>query len=186
VSLELSVSSVIILLFVFNGFRTVDGIGAVAGNSELRIGVFFFSSGDERAACGIVSCSHCFLFCYFFLKKKNLIRTTANFPDILVPQYNTSSASILFYFAFYAICLFFLLPYILALLFDSFKSVLKKEARRFAVCRSDMLRCVFYILDVEKNGKLGSELVMRFLEQVRKIWAFKRMSKDKQVELACF
>jgi two pore calcium channel protein len=57
----------------------------------------------------------------------HILLTTSNFPDIMLPAYNSSRANCLFFLAYLTFGLYFLLNVLLAVVFENYK--LRVEAR---------------------------------------------------------
>jgi len=51
-----------------------------------------------------------------------ILLTTANFPDIMLPSYNSNRVNCLFYISFMIIGLYFLLNVLLAIVYDNYKT----------------------------------------------------------------
>ena len=66
----------------------------------------------------------------FFLSFINLfvLLTTANYPDVMMPSYNKDSLSVVFFFTYLMICLYFLMNLLLAVVYEAFTA---EEAKKF-------------------------------------------------------
>ena len=102
------------------------------------------------------SAAGAFYFSSFGMALANLqiALTTANYPDIMLPAYKSSPASLLFYVAFYGIGLFFLLPLVLASVFSSFKLDVAAEKIRFRQFQLELLGAAFSFLDLKSDGNV--------------------------------
>jgi hypothetical protein len=115
------------------------------------------------------------------LRELQVALTTANFPDIMVPAYNQSSFAILFYLAFFIVGLFFLIPFMLASIYNTYKLQLHSEAMLFHVNQRRMLRAAFYVLDDCKDGNLPSTIVNPLIAQLNKFIFVPYISLEKKV-----
>ena len=57
-----------------------------------------------------------------------VLLTTANYPDVMMPSYNKDSFSVIFFFTYLMICLYFLMNLLLAVVYEAFTA---EEAKKF-------------------------------------------------------
>ena len=57
-----------------------------------------------------------------------VLLTTANYPDVMMPSYNKDSLSVIFFFTYLMICLYFLMNLLLAVVYEAFTA---EEAKKF-------------------------------------------------------
>ena len=63
--------------------------------------------------------------------KSVVLLTTANYPDVMMPSYNKDSLSVVFFFTYLMICLYFLMNLLLAVVYEAFTA---EEAKKFKKC----------------------------------------------------
>ena len=57
-----------------------------------------------------------------------VLLTTANYPDVMMPSYNRDSYTVIFFFTYIMICLYFLMNLLLAVVYEAFTA---EEAKKF-------------------------------------------------------
>eukprot|EP00940_MAST-03C_sp_MAST-3C-sp2_P000709 g709.t1 len=85
----------------------------------------------------------------FFTSVMNLFvfLTTANYPDVMLPYYNFSGMSFVYFFAFSAFGIFFLMNILLAAIFDSYNLDMKSKVTKQLKKRQQSLAQAFVWLE---------------------------------------
>ena len=101
-----------------------------------------------------------------------ILLTTANYPDVMMPAYNTARFAVVFFGLFVTLGTFFLVNIVTAVVSNAYNALLEDEiAERAEFCQTNLKRA-FVLLDTDQVGSLGRERI----EEV-----FKELNHYKQV-----
>lgn len=80
----------------------------------------------------------------------HILLTTANFPDVMLPAYNSSRANSLFFLTFLTFGLYFLLNVLLAVIFENYKSRIEERVIRHRERRFEYIEKYYDKFDTQK------------------------------------
>ena len=81
-----------------------------------------------------------------------VLLTTANYPDVMMPAYNASRPSVLFFVSFLLVGLFFCMNLVLASVYNNYKIQMKERAVQYHRKRRKGLTAAFEQLDTNNSG----------------------------------
>ncbi|XP_077995926.1 two pore calcium channel protein 1-like [Glandiceps talaboti] len=84
-----------------------------------------------------------------------ILLTTANFPDVMMPAYNTHRSASLFFIVYLVIELYFLMNLLLAVVYETFTGIEKEKFRQLLLHKYKGATCAFKLLCSKQNpGKI--------------------------------
>lgn len=95
-----------------------------------------------------------------------ILFTTSNFPDIMLPAYQTSTFYVLFFFIYLMFGIYFLFNTLLATIFTNYKKRLELRVEKRESQRQLFLERHFDELDKEKKGWLNENEAKKFFQTV--------------------
>lgn len=98
-----------------------------------------------------------------------ILLTTANFPDIMLPAYQTHKAYWLFFILYLIIGLFFMLNLILAIYYSNYKNRVEESINSFISHREEHLMTKFKEYDLQNKGYLTSEQCKNLVWELLKL-----------------
>eukprot|EP01091_Cochliopodium_minus_P000666 TRINITY_DN10581_c0_g1_i1.p1 TRINITY_DN10581_c0_g1~~TRINITY_DN10581_c0_g1_i1.p1 ORF type:complete len:712 (-),score=134.23 TRINITY_DN10581_c0_g1_i1:49-2184(-) len=113
------------------------------------------------------------------LSSTQTLLTTVNFPDVMIPFYNESWWSVVFFFTFMLIGFYFMLPLILAITYNNYKDSVKTEGKKLEKKKSESLEAAFKQLDVNSKGFISYEVMKVLFIELRHYSKIKKVSKRK-------
>ena len=82
------------------------------------------------------------------LSSTQTLISTVNFPDVMIPFYQNSWWSCIFFFLYMVIGFYFLLPLILALTYNEYKKRITRDSKKYREKQLASLKAAFTQLDV--------------------------------------
>ena len=95
-----------------------------------------------------------------------ILFTTSNFPDIMLPAYHTSTGYVLFFFIYLMFGLYFLFNTLLATIFTNYRKRLEIKVEKRESERQLFLERHFDELDKERKGWLNEKQAKQFFRTV--------------------
>merc|ERR1719167_788377 len=87
-----------------------------------------------------------------------ILVTTANNPDIMMPAYNKHSFYAIFFIVFEAVSLYIFMSIFLAVVYNNYKSNLKREVKEAIERKNDLIDKAF---DLMKSDVFGREVIIQ-------------------------
>ncbi|XP_022783902.1 two pore calcium channel protein 1-like [Stylophora pistillata] len=78
-----------------------------------------------------------------------VLLTTANYPDVMMPAYNRSRWSVIFFVIYIAVVLYFLMNLLLAVVYDTFTNIEKNKFRKLFLHKRQGVRKAYKLLHSE-------------------------------------
>ena len=105
--------------------------------------------------------------------------TTANFPDVMVPQYAHSSWVIIYYVVFFVLMLYLMIPLLLAGIYGSYRESLLGAARSVMARRRTCLNAAYDALDPAGRGRIRYGNLVRVFQHLNVLAMVPYMSGER-------
>mmetsp|Transcript_61551 Transcript_61551/g.181897 ORF Transcript_61551/g.181897 Transcript_61551/m.181897 type:complete len:558 (-) Transcript_61551:117-1790(-) len=86
--------------------------------------------------------------------------TTVNYPDVIMPAYNKSRVTALYFISFMIITFFFMMNVILALVVNSYNNEVDARRQQIKNISKDNLKMAFKLMDIDEQGWIDREAIM--------------------------
>ncbi|XP_052801255.1 two pore calcium channel protein 1-like isoform X1 [Mya arenaria] len=121
-----------------------------------------------------------------------ILLTTANYPDVMMPAYNNSRYSALFFIVYLAIELYFIMNLFLAVVYDTFSGFDKKKLKKLLLHKREGCRKAFKLLVIKQDqNEINLRSFLAFLVHFRPklsrrdgYMLFKALNKKKNGKLS--
>jgi two pore calcium channel protein len=95
-----------------------------------------------------------------------ILLTTANFPNVMLPAYNSARSNSIFFLVFLVFGLYFLLNVLLAIVFDNYKKRIEDTVLEKQNERHKYIEMYYRCYDQEEKGYLTINESKKFLALV--------------------
>ena len=118
-----------------------------------------------------------------------VLLTTANYPDVMMPAYNASRPSVLFFMSFLLVGLFFCMNLVLASVYNNYKLQMTERALVYHRKRREGLSAAFRKLDTNQSGFVRIASCARLLGELTRPsismfnWEMSRYTVSKKTEI---
>ena len=118
-----------------------------------------------------------------------VLLTTANYPDVMMPAYNASRPSVLFFISFLLVGLFFCMNLVLASVYNNYKIQMTERAVQYHRLRRYGLTAAFKKLDTNNSGYVRIASCARLLGELSRPsismfnWEMSRYTSTKSTQI---
>ncbi|KDO28316.1 hypothetical protein SPRG_06366 [Saprolegnia parasitica CBS 223.65] len=173
-----------IVMFVFSqhelrrALRKILRVVAEVRNILSLVVVFILSL---RTPEGVAQMPNIYEACWHFM----ILLTTANFPDIMMPAYNSNRSVVLFFIFFLCFGLFFLLNVVLAVVFNNFARFSDAELALSDRIRTEKLAHAFECLQSLSNHPetVPMDVCLRLFQGLHRFRNISHLERDEMTAL---
>lgn len=94
--------------------------------------------------------------------------TTANYPDVMMPAYNRSRFSALYFVVFMVMSFFFLMNLILASVVNTYDDAMENRKKKRKADEDRKLSQAFHMMDQDGEGRIGKDTIMTLFNVLNK------------------
>jgi amino acid transporter len=97
-----------------------------------------------------------------------ILLTSANFPDVMMPEYQINRLSALFFIAFMLVGVYFFMNLVLATIYHNYRKQCEDNMALFRQRRQDALDVAFQLLDINGTGSLEFSVCQALLVELER------------------
>lgn len=107
--------------------------------------------------------------------------TTVNYPDVMIPQYASSRWSFVYWFMFFCIGFFFILPMLLGEIRANYNESRSRREKKFFQVRAHQLQLAFNHLVLSPKTELKLPDLLKLIMKFKELYPFKGGEKEKSM-----